>query len=96
MKTYNQTEDGAFTINNRRVPNISGNLSYKVMMSEVASKAAEIIPYSEPSDTPEKQIHVLEQSITVRNIRSALLGDQYAINKIQGVENEIIILRSQL
>ena len=35
----------------------------------------------------------LESQITPRNIRSALLGDQYAIDHITNIENQIAALR---
>tara|TARA_R110000765_G_scaffold163910_3_gene268955 strand:+ start:4623 stop:4919 length:297 start_codon:yes stop_codon:yes gene_type:complete len=40
-----------------------------------------------------EQIAALEASITPRNLRSAALGDQFAIDKIQAVEDEIKALR---
>lgn len=46
--------------------------------------------------TIEDKIIELEQQITARNIRSAILGDQYAINKITQIEAQIEELRRQL
>lgn len=46
--------------------------------------------------TIEDQIIELEQQITARNIRSAILGDQYAINKMTQIEAQIEELRKQL
>lgn len=44
----------------------------------------------------QERIIELEKSITERNIRSAFLGDEYAINKIKQVEAEIAELRRKL
>ena len=43
-----------------------------------------------------QQIQNLEQSITDRNIRNAILGDNFAINKINEIEEQIEELRKQL
>ena len=43
--------------------------------------------------TVAEQIAVLEASITPRNLRGAFTGDQFAIDKIQAVEDEIAALR---
>ena len=43
-----------------------------------------------------EQILELEASITDRNMRGAILGDEYAINKVRTVEGEIALLREQL
>jgi hypothetical protein len=43
-----------------------------------------------------EQIEELESQVTDRNIRSAMLGDQYALNKITQVEAQIEELRKQL
>lgn len=59
------------------------------------------------ADTPEyiakknkeqiqSQIEQLEATITARNIRSAIQGDEYALNKINEVEEQIEELRKQL
>jgi hypothetical protein len=51
-------------------------------------------PQPEPEPpTVDEQIAVLEASITPRNLRGAALGDQFAIDKIQAVEDEIKALR---
>jgi hypothetical protein len=49
-------------------------------------------PESEPPTIAE-QIAALEASITPRNLRGAALGDQFAIDKIQAVEDKIKALR---
>ena len=52
--------------------------------------------FSNPAPTPksnEQLISELEQSITSRNLRGAALGDEYSINKIRAVEDEINALR---
>lgn len=43
-----------------------------------------------------ERIDELETSITERNIRSAILGDEYASNKLRAIEQEIAELRKQL
>jgi len=59
------------------------------------------------ADTPEyiakktkeqiqSQIEQLEATITARNLRSALQGDEFALNKIAEVEAQIQQLREQL
>lgn len=42
------------------------------------------------------QINALENQITERNLRSALIGDEFAINKIKDIEMQIDVLREQL
>lgn len=42
------------------------------------------------------QIEELEKSITERNMRGAILGDSFAINKITETEAQIAQLRTQL
>ena len=49
-----------------------------------------------PEPTPQEQIRDLEAQITDRNIRCALLGDQYAIEKISEIENLIANLREKI
>ena len=46
-----------------------------------------------PALSSESKIAALEASITPRNLRGAALGDQFAIDKIQAVEDEIDALR---
>lgn len=46
--------------------------------------------------TIQEQITELEDSITKRNLRCAMLGDEVALAKIQDVENQIAELRKQL
>lgn len=46
--------------------------------------------------TIQDQIIALENTITARNIRSAIQGDEYALNKIAEVEAQIAELRKQL
>ena len=44
----------------------------------------------------QEQIMTLENQITDRNIRDAILGDEWAINKITQIEAQIAELRRQL
>lgn len=43
-----------------------------------------------------EQIVALEKQVTDRNIRDAILGDEWAINKITQIESQIAELREQL
>lgn len=49
-----------------------------------------------PAPTVQEQIVALENSITARNLRCAIQGDEYALNKISEVEAQIQQLREQL
>jgi len=49
-----------------------------------------------PEPTVQEQIRSLEEQITDRNIRCALLGDQFAIDKITEIENLIANLREKI
>lgn len=49
-----------------------------------------------PEPTIQERIQELENSITKRNLRAALLGDEYALNKIKDIEQQIEELRKQL
>lgn len=44
----------------------------------------------------QEQIAALEAQITDRNIRGAILGDEFAINKLNSIEAQIAELRRQL
>lgn len=46
--------------------------------------------------TIEEQIIALEQQVTDRNIRAAILGDEFAINKMTQIEAQIEELRRQM
>ena len=46
--------------------------------------------------TIQEKILALENQITARNIRSAIQGDEYALNKIANIEAQIEELRKQL
>lgn len=47
-------------------------------------------------DIIKQQINELEQKITPRNTRGAILQDEYALNKLTEVEEQIKELRKQL
>ena len=49
-----------------------------------------------PEPTIQQQIETLEAQITDRNIRSAIMGDEYALNKMAEIEAQIAELRKQL
>ena len=46
--------------------------------------------------TVQEQIVALENSITARNLRAAIQGDEFALNKIAEVEAQIAELRKDL
>ena len=49
-----------------------------------------------PEPTIQDKILELESQITARNLRSAIFGDEYAIENIRAIEAEIEELRKQL
>lgn len=49
-----------------------------------------------PAPTVQEQIAALESTITTRNLRCAIQGDEFALNKISEVEAQIEELRKQL
>lgn len=53
-------------------------------------------PQKPHHDVIMEQIRALEMTITDRNIRSAIQGDEFALNKINEVEAQIEELRKQL
>ena len=53
-------------------------------------------PQKPQRDALIEQIESLEAQITERNVRGAILGDQFAINKINEIETQIAQLREQL
>lgn len=53
-------------------------------------------PAQPHNDVIKKQIEELESQITDRNIRGAIMGDEFAINKINEIEAQIAELRRQL
>lgn len=53
-------------------------------------------PQKPHNDTILDQIKELEEQITDRNLRSAILGDEWATNKITQIEAQIEELRKQL
>lgn len=54
------------------------------------------VPQPTPAELAQEEINRLEATITARNIRSAILGDEVAIEKITSTEAEIAELRKQL
>lgn len=53
-------------------------------------------PAEPQEDVIKKQIAELENQITPRNFRGAILGDEFALNKITQIEEQIAQLREQL
>lgn len=51
---------------------------------------------SRPTPSVNAQIATLERQVTPRHLRGAALGDEYAINHIRSIEDQISALRSQL
>ena len=56
----------------------------------------EIVANEPHIPTVQEQIEALENSITARNLRCAIQGDEYALAKIADVEAEIAELRKDL
>lgn len=56
-------------------------------------EVVENVPYI---PTVQEQIEILENTITARNLRAAIQGDEYALAKIAEVEAQIEELRKQL
>lgn len=57
---------------------------------------APVKPEPSHEEIIKQQIYELEAQITARNMRGAILGDEYAINKITEIEAQIEELRKQL
>jgi len=98
MITYNETECGGVSIGNVYAP--IGTSFARRAMREVERGEAEIIPFDHDKAEEEKareaifnKIIELEATITPRNWRGAYLGDDYAIDKIKEVEDQIAALR---
>ena len=53
-------------------------------------------PEPTPKEIIQAQINELEAQITDRNVRGAILGDEFALNKLQTIEDQIAELRQQL
>lgn len=53
-------------------------------------------PVKPHNEEIQEQIDALEEQVTDRNVRGALLGDEFAINKITQIEAQIEELRHQL
>lgn len=53
-------------------------------------------PELTPQEVIKTQILALEEQITERNVRGAILGDEFALNKLQTTEAQIAELRRQL
>lgn len=51
---------------------------------------------NKPEPTIQEQIETLENKITARNIRAAIKGDEFALNKINEIEIQIEELRKLL
>lgn len=53
-------------------------------------------PIEPQEEVIKKQILELEKQITDRNLRNAILGDKFALNKITEIEEQIAELRRQI
>ena len=56
----------------------------------------EVVANKPYEPTIQEQIEILENTITARNIRSAIQGDEFALNKIAKIETQIEELRKKL
>lgn len=76
------------------------NKGFKIKETEIALEAwgytEEEKEYREYQNKILGKILELEGQITPRNLRNAIQGDEYAINKINEIEAEIELLRAQL
>jgi hypothetical protein len=69
----------------------------KASWAELTAEEVDALLNPEPEPpTIAEQIAAIEASVTPRNLRGAALGDQFSIDKIQAVEDEIDALREQL
>ncbi len=59
-------------------------------------KGHEFIEGATVAPSIDQKIAELEAQVTSRNLRGAALGDQYAIDHIQSIENQINDLRGSL
>jgi hypothetical protein len=86
MKYYKNNAGDIFGFDNR--------ISKIDELTELTAQELELL-FNPPESalTTDEQIAALEASITPRNLRGAALGDQFAIDKIQAVEDEIKALR---
>lgn len=73
---------------------------YEIKETEKALEAwgltAAEIEKKEHREKIQEQINSWEAELTPRNIRAAFLGDEYALTKIQRIEEHIAELRKQL
>lgn len=53
-------------------------------------------PQQPHNEAIQAQILELEAQITARNLRGAILGDEYALNMVHGIEEQIEALREEL
>ena len=53
-------------------------------------------PEQPQDEVIKNQIAELEKQITERNLRGAILGDEFALNKITQIEEQIAELRKEL
>lgn len=49
-----------------------------------------------PEPTAMEKIDTLERSVTMRNMRCAILGDAVAISQLQSIEDQIDVIRLEL
>ena len=61
--------------------------------ARIQSHGQEFVEDACIDESIDQKIASLEASVTPRNLRGAALGDQFAIDKIQAVEDEIKALR---
>ena len=66
---------------------------HRVAIAEWEGEGNTITPYVVPEPTSDQLISELEAQVTSRNLRGAALGDQYAIDHIQSIEDQITALR---
>ena len=96
MKQYFETALGFFMYEGAEIPSDPANGHYRTMLDEIEAGEAAIVPYSPPAPSIQQQTDALEASVTPRNLRGAALSDQYAIDRLQSIEDQITALRDQL
>lgn len=77
MKQYQETEYGAFSLENSSFPESVDNRHYRQMLEEVAAGEAEILPYVAPVPTvltPEEKVANMLQNheITLQELKTVL------------------------
>jgi hypothetical protein len=90
MKYFKDSENNLFGYDETQTPKAG---LVEITIEEVEEIKAQKAQEALESRTNQEKIFDLEMQITLRNIRSAMLGDQYAIDHVTSIENQIAALR---